>query len=105
MLRNKGLVSHVHERAYRHTPLTDEQKLSNAVQSKTRARVEHVYGHGVTSMKGWMIHTMGLARARMKIMFKNLAYNMQRFVWLESRKRQDSCARTVAPEIREFPSE
>ncbi len=92
MLEAKGLVSHVHERAYRNTPLTEEQKSSNALKSKTRARVEHVYGHVVTSMGGWMIHTMGLARAKMKITFKNLAYNMQRFVWLESRKRQESCA-------------
>lgn len=92
MLAVKRIVSHVHERAYRNKPLTEEQKARNTEKSKTRARVEHVFGHVVTSMGGWMIHTLSLARAKMKITFKNLAYNMQRFVWLESRKRQESCA-------------
>jgi hypothetical protein len=34
----------VHEKGYRNKPLTDEQKASNREKSKTRARVEHVFG-------------------------------------------------------------
>jgi IS5 family transposase len=92
MLAEKNLVSHVHERAYRNHPLTDLQKAANRLKSTVRVRVEHVFGHMETSMGGMLIHTLGLARAKAKITFKNLAYNMQRFVFLTSRRRQQNCA-------------
>lgn len=85
MLKKKNLNSKVHERAYRNNPLSDEQKASNTIKSKTRVRVEHVFGHMVTSMGGVVIDTIGLARAEVKVIFKNIAYNMQRFVFLESK--------------------
>ena len=34
----------VHEKGYRNKPLTDEQKANNNEKSKTRVRVEHVFG-------------------------------------------------------------
>tara|TARA_R110000782_G_scaffold237188_1_gene323662 strand:+ start:424774 stop:424935 length:162 start_codon:yes stop_codon:yes gene_type:complete len=34
----------IHEKGYRNKPLTDEQKENNTEKSKTRARVEHVFG-------------------------------------------------------------
>lgn len=40
----------VHEKGYRNTPLTEEQKNSNKEKSKTRARVEHVFGFMEQSM-------------------------------------------------------
>lgn len=92
MLAERSLVSEVHERAWRNTPLTDLQKAANRLKSSVRARVEHVYGHMETAMGGLMIHTIGLARAEVKVTFKNLAYNMQRFVFLMSRQRQEGCA-------------
>lgn len=92
MLAEKKLISQVHERAYRNNPLTDEQKANNKIKSKIRVRVEHIFGYMATSMGGLAIHTIGLARAEVKICFKNLAYNMQRFVLFESRKLQDKSA-------------
>lgn len=92
MLAEKNLISNVHERAYRNTPLTELQKATNRMKSSVRARVEHVYGHMETAMGGLTIHTIGLARAQVKVTFKNLAYNMQRFVFLTSRRRQEQCA-------------
>jgi IS5 family transposase len=92
MLVEKNLISEIHERSYRNRPLTDLQKSANRLKSKVRARVEHVYGHMETSMGGMMIHTIGLARAKVKVAFKNLAYNMQRFAFLELRRRRESCA-------------
>jgi len=38
------MINKTHEKGYRNKPLTDEQKLSNKEKSKTRARVEHVFG-------------------------------------------------------------
>lgn len=92
MIADKNLVSHVHERAYRNKPLTDEQKACNRKKSTIRVRVEHIFGHMATSMGGLAIHTIGLARAKVKICFKNLVYNMQRFVLFETRKLQDKSA-------------
>jgi IS5 family transposase len=82
MLKEKNLVSQVHERAYRNSPLSSDQKANNRVKSSSRVRVEHIFGHMVTSMGGVVMHVIGLARAEVKIMIKNLAYNMQRFVYL-----------------------
>ena len=84
-LRNNKLNSKVHYRAYRNKPLTETQKKTNTTRSRVRARVEHIFGHMTTSMNGLMIHTIGLARATVKVSFKNLAYNMQRFAMFEGR--------------------
>ena len=89
MLADKNLKSNVNERAYRNTPLTEAQKKNNTIKSRIRSRVEHVFGHITTSMGGLMIHTIGLDRAKVKVKFKNIAYNMQRFAFFENRKLRD----------------
>lgn len=81
-LKNNHLKSKIHHRAYRNKPLTDHQDRVNHTRSKTRSRIEHVFGHMNTSMGGLVIHTIGLARAKVKIGLKNLTYNMQRFAFL-----------------------
>jgi len=86
-LKDKKYTSHIHERAYRNKPLTDEQIARNRVKSKTRVRCEHVFGHIETSMKGCFVRTIGIARATAKIGLENLAYNISRFVFLVKPKR------------------
>jgi transposase, IS5 family len=78
LLSDKQLTSHIHERAYKDTPLTDEQKASNKIKSKTRARVEHVFGHMQTAMGGMLIRSIGMARAHVAIGLMNLSYNLTR---------------------------
>ena len=46
------LLNQVHEKGYLNKPLTEEQKASNHEKSKTRARVEHVFGFMEQSMNG-----------------------------------------------------
>ena len=87
MLKEKNCISQVHERAYRNTPLSAEQKASNRKKSSSRVRVEHIFGHMATSMGGTVMHVVGLARVEVKVMMKNLAYNMQRFVYLSTPKQ------------------
>jgi IS5 family transposase len=87
MLKEKNLVSQVHERAYRNLPLSPDQKAGNKVKSSSRVRVEHIFGHMATSMGGVLMHVIGLARVEVKVMMKNLAYNMQRFVYLATQKK------------------
>ena len=79
-----GFASQLHEKGTRGHPLTEEQKVSNRVKSKTRARVEHVFGAQHT-MGGHIVRTIGLARAKVKIAMMNLVYNMKRLVQLIKR--------------------
>jgi IS5 family transposase len=81
-LRQAGYQSRVHERAYRNTPLTPEQKAANTEKSRVRARVEHVFGHMQNAMNGCYVRTIGLIRAKAKIGLENIAYNMSRFAHL-----------------------
>jgi IS5 family transposase len=85
-LTAQGFTSHINERAYRNKPLTLEQKLANHKRAKVRARGEHPFAFMNNSMGGLMIHTMTLARAKVKIIFKNLVYNMWRFAYLQKCK-------------------
>jgi IS5 family transposase len=81
-LKEKGCPSHIHERAHRNKPLTEEQKAADTEKSRVRARVEHVFGHIETAMNGCYVRTIGMARAQAKIGMGNLAYNISRFTFL-----------------------
>lgn len=69
----------VHEKGYRNRPLTDEQKASNKEKSKTRARVEHVFGFMEQSMNGLIVRSVGITRATGIIGLINLTYNLFRY--------------------------
>ncbi len=69
----------VHEKGYRNKPLTDEQKASNKQKSKTRARVEHVFGFMEQSMNGLIVRSVGIKRATGIIGLINLTYNLFRY--------------------------
>ena len=57
---------------------------ANAAKSKVRARVEHVFAHQKAVM-GLFIRTIGIRRAEAKITLANLAFNMQRLIFHETR--------------------
>ena len=80
-LQANEIESRICEKGTRGTPLTEEQRASNRQKSKTRTRVEHVFG-AQAQMGGHVVRTIGIARARVKIAMMNLAYNMRRFVLL-----------------------
>jgi IS5 family transposase len=83
-LADNGFESQIHEKGTRCHPLTDEQKASNRIKSKTRARVEHVFG-AQHAMGGTIVRTIGLVRAKVKIGMMNLVYNMKRLIQLIKR--------------------
>ena len=58
--------------------LTPGQKRENRKKSRTRARVEHVFGHQAHLMKADFIRTIGMMRATMQIGLGNLVYNFIR---------------------------
>ena len=73
------MQNQVHEKGYRNKPLTEEQKASNTTKSKTRARVEHVFGFMEQSMNGLFIRSVGMVRAKGIIGLINLTYNLFRY--------------------------
>ena len=81
--KEKEVISKVHEKGYRNKPLTEEQKANNHKKSKTRARVEHIFGFVENSMNGSTVRTIGMARAKAKIGIMNLTYNINRCVQLK----------------------
>ncbi len=78
------IESHIHEKGYRGCSLTDEQKASNRIKSRTRARVEHIFG-AQSAMGIHIVRTIGMARAKVKIGMMNLVYNMMRCIQLIKR--------------------
>ena len=89
VLEMMGFESHINERAYRNRPLSKEQIANNRERSKTRAKVEHVFGAMVNEMGGKAIRTIGLARAKAMLGLKNLTYNLKRYVFWQ---KQDTAA-------------
>jgi IS5 family transposase len=81
--KGSGPVQRFHQRASRNHPLSKAQENANRKKSKSRARVEHVFGAQQTSPGGRIIRTIGIARAKAKIGLQNLAYNIRRLVTLE----------------------
>ena len=74
--------NHIHERGTKKQPLTEEQKASNRIKSKTRCRIEHIFGFMTSSMHGITVRSVGIARAEFNIGLTNLIYNLCRFEFL-----------------------
>lgn len=78
ILKRKA-IPRVCEKGYRNRPLTAKQKARNRSLSKTRARIEHIFGFMTMSMGGLMLRCIGIVRAKAQITLKNLSYNMRRY--------------------------
>jgi len=73
------IKNEVHEKGYRNRPLTEVQNVNNKIKSKTRVRVEHVFGFMEQSMNGLYLRCVGLVRATGVIGLINLTYNLFRY--------------------------
>ena len=78
IINEKGVISKINEKGYRNKPLTEAQKESNRIKSKTRAQVEHIFGFIRNSMHHDRIRTIGAERARTTIGLMNIVYNFFR---------------------------
>ncbi|MEA5464903.1 IS5 family transposase [Leptothoe sp. PORK10 BA2] len=92
VLEMMGFESHINERAYRNRPLSEQQIADNRERSKTRAKVEHVFGSMVNEMGGKVIRTIGLARAETMLGLKNLTYNIKRYVFWQKQDMAEAIA-------------
>jgi IS5 family transposase len=84
VIDKKGMINCVHEKGYKGRPLTDEQKMSNTEKSRTRARVEHIFGFMETNMNQMYLQYIGLKRINASIGLMNLTYNMFRKIQLQN---------------------
>jgi IS5 family transposase len=84
MLAARGLVSRIHRKKPKGKPMPERTRIANAQKSKIRSKVEHVFAHQ-KGLMGLCVRTIGIARAKVKIGLANMAYNMRRLVWLQSR--------------------
>lgn len=87
-LQRKGIRNHIHEKAYKSTPLTEEQKASNHSKSKVRARVEHVFAFMTNSLGGLFNRCIGALRNHHQIGMLNLCYNICRSIQLATGRAQ-----------------
>lgn len=73
-----GVEQQICERGTRSGPLTEEQKASNREKSRTRSRVEHIFGHIKMTMDGSTCRWIGKKRAAFYVGLTNLVYNLSR---------------------------
>ena len=85
VLTENGFRSQLHRKKLKKKPMPLNTHRANGKKSKIRACVEHVFAVQKERM-GLFIQTIGLDRARIKITFANLAYNLQRLVFWEKRR-------------------
>jgi IS5 family transposase len=78
-IKQKGMINEVCTKGYRNKPLSDDEKKQNRKKSKTRSRVEHVFGFMEQSMQGLFLRSVGIARATGIIGLINLTYNIFRY--------------------------
>ena len=79
ILYDRGLREHLQRKGCRHKKLTEREKRGNHTRSKTRCRIEHVYGVQAMMAGDLILRCIGIIRARAKIGLRNLAYNMFRY--------------------------
>ncbi|MFK7851785.1 MAG: IS5 family transposase, partial [Akkermansiaceae bacterium] len=84
MLRGKKLKARLCAKGTKAKALTPGQKRENRKKSRTRARVEHIFGHQVYLMKADCIRTIGIMRATMQIGLGNLVYNFVRLAEIKT---------------------
>ncbi len=82
MLKKKNLKSRIHEKGHRNHPLTKTQQKRNTSKSRTRVRVEHVFGFMENTMKVTRLRARGKPRIEGIIGLINLTYNICRYVQL-----------------------
>ncbi len=83
------------EKGYRNRPLTKEQKSDNRKKSKTRCLVEHVFGFEEQTMRGLVVRTVGLIRAKANVALTSLVYNISRYTQIIRLKPRATASESI----------
>ena len=78
ILKDNDFGNRIHQAGYRWKKLSMLEKQRNKIKSKTRARIEHVFGVQLKVAKNLVVRVIGQMRAAAKIGLRNLAYNIFR---------------------------
>lgn len=81
-LASAGIEPRIHEQRLAGKELSDEQRESNRVKSKVRARIEHRFGRMRMNLKGLAVRAIGLVRCRAAVGLLNLVYNLTEYTRL-----------------------
>jgi len=85
-LSSIGLKPRICSKKVRNKELDEDDKALNRDASKIRSRVEHIFGAMYQKAHDQVIRGIGLLRAKARIGFRNLAYNMTRYAYLAGAK-------------------
>ena len=88
VVRECGMIPVICEKGHRNHPLTDEQKQNNRQKSKTRCRVEHIFGFIEGAMNGSFVRSIGIVRAKAATALTCLVYNIFRYVQINKYQPQ-----------------
>jgi len=79
-LKEKNVKSKIIKRAYRNKPLTNAEHKENYKHSKTRVRVEHIFGTLASQMNNALnLTSIGIDRIKSIVGLVNLTYNLVRY--------------------------
>jgi len=78
-LEAKGFRPRLQHKGCKNKPLSERELQGNRTRSRIRSRIEHVFGIQAMRAGDLVIRTIGLARAKVKIGLRNLAYNLDRY--------------------------
>ena len=78
-LEAKGFRPRLQHKGCKSKPLSDMEIQGNRTRAKIRSRIEHVFGIQAMRAGDLIIRTIGLARAKVKLGLRNLAYNLDRY--------------------------
>lgn len=78
-LRIKGYREHLQRKGCRNRTLTAKEQQGNCTRSKTRSRIEHVFGVQAQRAGNMILRGVGILRATVRIGLRNLAYNLDRY--------------------------
>ncbi|SET86177.1 hypothetical protein SAMN04488119_1131 [Oceanicella actignis] len=79
-----GLVSKVRFRKLPGKPMPEAKRRANAARSRPGSAIEHVFADQKHRM-GLFIRTIGIGRARTKVGMANIAHNLRRYVFWETK--------------------
>jgi IS5 family transposase len=83
-LKDNGLKSDIHQRKPKGKAMPETMSRAYGRRSRIRSAVEHVFARQKDKMK-LFIRTIGIGRAKVKIGMANIAYNMLRYVFTDSK--------------------
>jgi transposase, IS5 family len=81
-IKEQGFRGHIQIKGCRNKKLTQRQIDGNYKRAKIRSKVEHIFGIQTMRAGNLIIRTIGIARAKVKIGLRNLAYNIDRYCLL-----------------------